>query len=245
MHQWHIEHTKECESTNNLLKQYRLDKKLDDKTAIMTDFQSGGRGQGTNIWCSELEKNLLCSLYMKLNIKADKYFLITIATSLAVYDLLGSIGIISKIKWPNDIYVGDKKIAGILIENSLVNDLISDTIIGVGLNINQSSFPEWIPNPVSLCQLTDKRYSPRQMLEMYVSKLESNISRIITSPGEDLYHHYIELLYGYKRWKIYETGSRLFNGQIHGILPDGKLLIETEGGQMKHFTFGEIRYVLK
>lgn len=150
MNKWLIKLIKECESSNNLLKEFKKEQSIDDKTAIMTDFQSFGRGREKNRWHSEAGKNLLCSLYLKINLKADKHFLITIAASLAVYDLLRNIGIKSKIKWPNDMYAGDKKIAGILIENSLMRDSITDTIIGIGLNVNQTKFPQWIPNPVSV-----------------------------------------------------------------------------------------------
>jgi BirA family biotin operon repressor/biotin-[acetyl-CoA-carboxylase] ligase len=226
------------------MKELKNKREIFDKTAIMAGYQKQGRGQGKNSWHSEPDNNLLCSIYFKTNLDTNKHFFLVISISLAISELLNELGIESKIKWPNDIYAGNKKIAGILIENSLMRNSIVDTIIGVGLNINQVHFPESIPNPVSLCQITGKNYDVKEILKKILALLEIQYSKLEAGLSEDLFHSYSQLLYKLKCWSVFEFENRSFNGRIHGIMPDGKLLVETEGGQMKHFIFGEVKYVL-
>jgi BirA family transcriptional regulator, biotin operon repressor / biotin---[acetyl-CoA-carboxylase] ligase len=240
---WQIKHIKSCHSTNDLLKEERNKQDIGDKTAIMTDFQSAGRGQEKNRWHSEDGKNLLCSLYVQLNLKADRHFMITIAVSLAVNDLLNEFSINSTIKWPNDIYAGHNKIAGMLIENSLMGDRIRNTIIGIGLNVNQNKFPKWVPNPVSMNQLTGNVFDLSQILETLLEKIDVYLNQLQVDSMDKLYHQYIELLYGYNTWRLFDSGGHAFNGQIRGVMPDGRLLVETESGQLRHFLFGEIKWL--
>jgi BirA family biotin operon repressor/biotin-[acetyl-CoA-carboxylase] ligase len=244
MEKWNIISVESCESTNNLAKQLRQKGEIRDRSVILAGFQDNGRGQGTNIWHSEPEQNMLCSLYLKTSIEIDRHFFLNIIVSLAISDLLKEFKIQSKIKWPNDIYVENKKIAGILIENSLLNKHIVDTIIGIGLNVNQLAFPGWIPNPVSMANLTNRPIQIRELIVSLTSLIEDYYLELTNNRAEELFHRYVQLLYKFNTWSLFESNSHTFNGQIRGIMPDGKLLIETEGGQMKHFLFGEVKYVL-
>lgn len=244
MNNWHIIKVDECESTNSLMKQKKQDGNISDKTAIMTDFQSLGRGQGKNTWQSDAGKNLLISFYRKTSLKADKHFMLTIIASLALVETLKSIKVNAEIKWPNDIYVGDRKIAGILIENSLMRDLINDTIVGIGLNINQHVFPDTIPNPVSIAQIIKRETDVQNIRDTFTDTFDKFYEQTISGNSEDLFHQYTELLYRRKTWKLFEFNGTSFNGQIRGVMPDGRLIIETESGLLKHFLFGEIKYVI-
>jgi len=244
MKNWKIFKLESCESTNNLAKQMKLKGEIDNKTAILSDFQTSGRGQGQNAWHSEPTKNMLCSLYFKTDIAVEKHFFLIIIVSLALHELLKDSRIDSRIKWPNDIYAGNRKIAGILIENSLMRNTIVDTIIGVGLNVNQDIFPEWIPNPVSMNQLTQETSVVSSLLEKLTLYIDNNHNDLLNGSFEELFHRYNKLLYKLNTWSIFESNGHSFNGQIRGVMPDGKLLVETDGGQMKHFLFGEVKYVI-
>lgn len=243
MENWRFIAIEKCDSTNNLIKQLRKKGEIDNRSVIMAGFQENGRGQGKNAWHSEAFQNLLCSIYLKTQLDVDKHFFLNIVVSLAIHDLLSEYSIDSRIKWPNDIYVDNSKIAGILIENSLLNKQIVETVIGVGLNINQLYFPDWIPNPVSISKHTGKTHEINSVLERLTALLEKYYSDLVNGLDAELFHNYTNLLYKLNTWSIFESNGHTFNGQIHGIMPDGRLLLETEGGQIKHFLFGEVKYV--
>ena len=152
---WKIIHIDETDSTNHWLKSHQLIANSPEPTAIWADYQTAGRGCGTNTWESERGKNLLFSMLIHPeNLPANKQFQISMAISLAIVDALGQLVGDLSIKWPNDIYWRNGKIGGILIENTLKGNLIKESIIGVGLNVNQREFHSDAPNPVSLWQIT-------------------------------------------------------------------------------------------
>lgn len=241
---WNIKQIDTCDSTNNYLKLLKAKEEVGDKTAIMTEFQTHGRGQQTNTWQSNPGENILVSCFVKLKLVADQYFMLNILTSLAILRTLKSFGVEAKIKWPNDIYYRDKKIAGILIENSLSNNIIEDTIIGAGMNINQKEFPEWIPNPVSLYEIKGSWQNREEFLHTYLNELNKGLNSLTSDAAEGFFQEYMQNLYRSNTWAVYRYKSTNFNGFIHGIMPDGRLILETESGQLKRFTFGEIHYIL-
>ena len=147
---WEIVHITETDSTNQWVKSHRGDHPF----CVMADYQTAGRGCGTNRWESERGKNLLFSLLLHpKQIPASKQFHISMAISLSIIEALGQHVADLSIKWPNDIYWRNGKIAGILIENTLKGNIIKDSIIGVGLNVNQRHFISDAPNPVSMRQI--------------------------------------------------------------------------------------------
>ena len=153
------------ESTNSFLKQIIHSKEVKNGTIVSTKHQTTGRGQRNNVWESERNKNILMSfVFFPNNIPAENQFIISKAVSLSILDLLLKYKKNVKIKWPNDIYIDDKKIAGILIENSLRGSEISNSIIGIGLNINQTFFSNKLPNPTSLKLETNKNYKTEEIL---------------------------------------------------------------------------------
>src|SRR5680860_150521 len=150
---------KDVESTNNYANQLILSN-AEEGTVVLAQFQKKGRGQQGNQWESQSGKNLLASiiLYPKF-LKAGNQFLISKMVSLGLVEYLRHEVRDVSIKWPNDIYIGNKKIAGILIENAIKGRNLFSTVIGVGLNLNQKNFLSDAPNPVSLYQLTGKEYN--------------------------------------------------------------------------------------
>ena len=144
---------------------------IDNLSVVSALEQTKGRGQHGNTWLSMPGENLTFSLIVKdFRIKANEQSAISQATALSLTKLLGRHGIEARIKWPNDIYAGDNKICGILIENSLKGMEIDWSIIGIGLNVNQTSFPEHLPNPTSmrLCTENSNPYNTRTILEEYI-----------------------------------------------------------------------------
>ncbi len=146
-------------STNSYAAFLLKNEVIPEGAIVSAEYQTTGRGQGSNIWESENGKNLLISiiLYPSIIYPASQ-FLISMALSLGICDFLKRFIPDCSIKWPNDIYVNDDKIAGILIENSIMGDKIESTIAGIGLNINQEKFLSDAPNPVSLSLITGKKY---------------------------------------------------------------------------------------
>lgn len=159
------------DSTNNEAKR-RLDS-IDKLSVLSAVSQSAGKGQGDHTWTSSAGKNLTFSIVIKPEgILAKDSFVISQITALSVVDFLAGNGIEAEIKWPNDIYVcgrkDGKKICGILIENVFKGESLASSIIGVGLNINQTDFPDNLPNPVSLKQLTGRDYNLDETLEQFM-----------------------------------------------------------------------------
>ncbi len=240
---WKIIELDTCSSTNKVAKEQLQAGRLTDKTAIMAAYQDAGRGQGDHSWHSKAHENLLVSLFRDSNFKASESFLLTIITSLAVRNLLKELGIDCHIKWPNDIYFQHKKIAGILIENSLLRDKIIHTIAGIGLNVNQTEFPDELPNPVSIQNISEKTYSTAELCQSLTRHFDLLWNACENGKKEMVYHQYVTLLYRLKEWHPYHLKNNTVNGRIHGVEPDGRLLFETSEGQLIHLEFGEITYL--
>ena len=155
-------HIKETDSTNNWLKGYQSEVG-EDMTVVTTDYQSAGRGCGSNQWESEAGKNLMFSILLHPKVSAKDQFILSMANALALKDVLDGYTDGIKIKWPNDIYWNDKKIGGTLIETSLQGSEIKDFIIGTGINVNQREFHSDAPNPVSLIQITGRETNRQEI----------------------------------------------------------------------------------
>ena len=159
-----------AESTNKTLRESIPTS--DNLSVIAAREQTAGRGQGAHTWFSSPGKNLTFSmLYKPGRLNVDEMIVITCATTLGIRDYLLEKGVEARIKWPNDIWVGDKKICGILIENILDGSFIRDSIIGIGFNLNEDKWPEDLPNPVSLHNLTGKEYSTDTELVLLTNKI--------------------------------------------------------------------------
>ena len=155
-----------ADSTNHVLRERMAE--LDNLSVIAAREQTAGRGQGTHTWFSTPGENLTFSILYRFGavgtLAASDALLITQVTTLALRDYLLGHGVQARIKWPNDIWVEDRKICGILIENILEGGLVRESIVGIGLNVNETGWPDGLPNPVSLRELTGRRYSPEEEL---------------------------------------------------------------------------------
>ena len=234
----------ETESTNSWVARHALE--LPTPVLVWCHTQTAGRGQRGNSWESEPGKNITASLlFHPDNYPAIDQFAISEAIAIAISDFLLSQGVEPKIKWPNDIYVGDKKICGILVEHVVTGRNISRTIAGFGININQKEFLSDAPNPVSLSLITGKEYS----LEECVEKLSGYLVAALQSLGnkEELHSSFLSRLWRKdgKCHRFYDRKNhRPLMGKIMGVRPQGILEVEDEEGRKEEYAFKEIEFIL-
>lgn len=218
---------------------------LPEGTVIHTDFQTAGKGQQGNTWESEKGKNLLFSIILyPQSVMPDEQFLISMTISLGVCDFLNNHTTGCKVKWPNDIYVKDHKIAGILIENSIMGDLIESTIAGIGLNINQEIFPEVIKNPVSLKFITGKELDTENCLSDLLSTLDKRYKQLLYGDRKKIHDEYKETLYRYNELYDYGTGGKIIKGRITDVSVSGTLTIRDEHETAYRFSYKEVDFII-
>lgn len=233
------------ESTNNLAYGLVKSESVPEGTIIYTNCQSAGRGQNGNRWESEDDRNLLFSIVLfPVMVKPEDQFIISMFISLGICDFLKTLIPACKIKWPNDIYAGDDKIAGILIESSITGDSINSSIAGIGLNINQDHFPGNIPNPVSLKMLTGKEYDTDLCLNNLAGFLDKRYKQLISDEFTGIRNEYISSLYRLNEWHNYNTRNGIFSGRIISVTDTGCLKIERRNKEINEFSFKEIDFII-
>ena len=220
-----IIHLSYIDSTNNFAAKLLSENLCQNGAVIMADVQTQGKGQRGNVWLAESGKNLLSSFVFKPdNLSVDKQTVLTWATSLSLLETLRKFNIEAQIKWPNDIFVGGKKIAGILIENQLQGAKISCSIIGIGLNINQTFFENL--NATSLLLETNKIVEPRNFLNLLAHEMSELFNNVNSSNFSFLKTEYESNLFQMNELKVYEDEFGKFKGKIIGTTEEGKILIE-------------------
>ena len=233
-------HLRETISTNNWLHSY-MPTEGEQLTVCTTDYQTAGRGCGSNTWESERGKNLLFSILMHpVEIAARQQFAISEMVALALHQTVAAWVEGVSIKWPNDIYVGDRKIAGILIENRLNGSMVKDCIVGIGLNVNQTHFISDAPNPVSLKQLLGHEVEREHVLQKFLAIL----SELIPShPLTDIHEKYLNRLYRREGFFRFSDRKGTFEARISGVEPDGHLLLEDRMGTLRTYAFKEVAFL--
>lgn len=229
-------------STNVLMKEIISSEKPEEGFVVYTDFQTSGKGQGSNQWESEPGKNLLFTILLyPHHIHAAEQFIISQIASIALTDVLAEFCQNVKIKWPNDIYIDDRKIAGILIENMLQGSAIKRSVIGIGLNVNQQKFVSDAPNPVSLRQLTLKSYNRKSLLLKILTRF---FELYQCEDYKILKQMYFKRLYRADGFYTYSSGGKFFNAKIKNILDDGRLLLQQNDGKEVVFGFKEVEFFI-
>ena len=233
----------EIDSTNNLLREMVRKERLPEFQVVYADFQTQGKGQQGNVLEAERGKNLLFSTVIyPIHIKIHEQFIISQIISLAIKKTLEKHVEHIRIKWPNDIYWKDKKLGGILIENSLLGNSIKYSVIGVGLNINQIQFSNALPNPVSLKQITGKAVK-RSVLLAEINDVFLNLYQNYNF--DDLKKEYFESLYHNDKYYEYRSDSgEVFSAKILTINDDGKLILQTKKGKIREFYFKEVQFLI-
>lgn len=214
-------------------------------TLIQTIEQTDGRGQINNSWESEKGKNLTCSLILRPDfLIADKHFYLSQFFSIAIVKTLEKYLQNVKIKWPNDIYVNDKKIAGILIENSLMGSSVMTSVLGLGLNINQIEFLSDAPNPTSIFKETSEEYDVDIIRDEMLEMVEAWYQKLKNAEYETIAEEYKKILYRYQESAEFKEGDDIYTGAIVDVKPSGKLIIELYSGEKREYNFKEVEYII-
>ncbi len=242
---FHIIKLKETTSTNLYLQQLLKKEEVEEGTVIVVEEQTAGKGQGSNTWESEKGKNLTFSIVLYPDfIEIERHFFISEIVSLAVADTLSEETDDIYIKWPNDIYFREKKITGILIENTILGNVIQSSIIGVGTNINQQHFVSKAPNPVSLSQITGKEYELDSLLKSMLKNLYCRYKQLIDGEFEKIHQEYLAKLFRCNGFHTFKANDKCFEARIKEVTSSGYLLLETKDKKEYSFAFKEVQFVL-
>lgn len=236
----------EAGSTNSLLADMARKGEAQDGCVVAARSQSAGRGQRGNSWESEPGKNLTFSmLFAGRDIDVSRQFFISEAVALGVAEVLSeelaSSGVEVRVKWPNDIYIGDRKVCGILIENSLTGRRVDRSIAGIGVNINQEVFHSDAPNPVSLKQIDSIERDTDEILERIASTVLANMECV-----NGLHSRYMASLWrrnGFHRY-IDNIKEEEIKARIKDVRPTGHLILELPNGEEREFAFKEVTALL-
>lgn len=232
------------DSTNRFLREYEGDEgRL--MTVVTAEYQTAGRGQGSNTWESEAGKNLMFSIKMyPEGLPASRQFVMLEAIALAIRDTLSAYTGGITVKWPNDVYWHDCKISGTLSECTVSGRLISDCISGTGININQQRFLSDAPNPVSLRNITGHDIDREEVLDAFLGHAERYLEMVNNGQYEDIDRIYAKALYRRKGIFTYQDGVGLFEAEIERIEPDGPLVLRRADGSLSKYAFKEVKFVI-
>lgn len=233
------------DSTNNYLKNLLSNyAPLAEGTVIMADHQIAGRGQQGNTWQSAKGENLTISIYLSPNfLPATHQFELSKAISLAIIDYLTPFfGEDCKIKWPNDIYVGNYKLGGLLIENTIASGKIKNSVIGIGLNVNQTNF-EGLSHAGSIKNILKRDIDLNVLLKDLCYYIESRYNSLKDKETEKLHMDYLASLFKMNEMAEFRISGKLISGKIVNVSNIGELMVEMDG-VVNHFNFKEIGFVL-
>jgi len=231
-------------------------------TLVTAEFQTAGRGAGTNTWESERSQNLLFSLVVyPRQLQANRMFALSEVTALAIRDALcstitgtgtkngqwskvnGQCSMSFSIKWPNDVYYNDKKAVGMLIENDLRGKWVRRSVIGVGVDVNQTRFLSDAPNPVSLAQILGKEVDRDQVLESILHQFNHYYGMMEREQFSELHDRYMQYLYRRNGLHTYADATGTFQAQITDVESTGHLVLECENGEQRRYDFKEVRFL--
>jgi BirA family biotin operon repressor/biotin-[acetyl-CoA-carboxylase] ligase len=235
---------KSAASTNDLLKALMENEYVEEGAVISTEEQTAGKGQRGNSWESEAGKNLTFSiLFYPTFLPLSKQFLLSKAVALGVRDALSDYLEDVRIKWPNDIYHGSGKLAGILIENTLKGNEYAAAIAGIGLNVNQEKFVSNAPNPLSMKQITGSDYPLDILLDQIVGAIMNRYEALKGGVEEEISTQYFDALYRNNGFYPYLDSERFFKAKIVSVENSGIMRLETGSGEIRDYSFKEVEYV--
>ena len=240
-----VKYLPSCQSTNDEASALIAHQDPAEGFIVVTDHQLAGRGQRGNIWEAKPAQNLTFSLILKPSfLVPSEQFWLNMAVSLGIYDALQPlIGPALRIKWPNDIYAGNQKLGGILIDSTLQGQSIAWSVAGIGLNINQTEFR--YPTATSLQQLAPipDNYSLPGVLSSLCEKVEQRYLQLRSGQRDSLKINYLQTLYRYQEEQRFESEGRIFWGTIVGVDAVGRLAV-AEQGQVRYFGFKEVSFLI-
>ena len=243
MNKFNIIKLSSVDSTNEYLLSLKESDIFSEGLVVVSDYQTNGKGQYDNKWLSNEGENLLVSVLLEPQININHQFDICKLASLSIVDLLNSISIKSKVKWPNDIIVNNQKISGILINNLIKNNTLVYSVIGFGLNVNQLLFNNFCINPTSIFLETKSRFKIDYILEKLLIHLDRN--KILLDHRVQLDQKYVSNLYNRNAISEYQSKGVRFKGTIIGVDDFGLLLIRKEDNIVYKFNTKEIKTIIK
>ncbi|MCF8359286.1 MAG: biotin--[acetyl-CoA-carboxylase] ligase [Prolixibacteraceae bacterium] len=233
------------DSTNNYAIKNLDMGKWAEGTVVMARGQTAGRGQTNNRWESEYGKNLLLSIvFYPRFLPVQQQFLLSKIVALGISDTLSLYVENVSIKWPNDIWVSNLKIAGILIENTIMGNGIRSSVAGTGINLNQKKFTGNAPNPVSLIQLLKKPVDCEEFALLLFSNIEKWYKMLMNGETKIIDLTYLKNLYLIDEEAFFSDNKRKFKGKIIGVGNTGQLLIERKNGIISQYHFKEVEFLL-
>tara|TARA_B100000405_G_scaffold168234_1_gene117676 strand:+ start:277 stop:1005 length:729 start_codon:yes stop_codon:yes gene_type:complete len=233
------------DSTNSYLKKLLNKESLDDLTVVVSKHQTQGRGRNGNVWSNKPSLNLAFSIYKRFSdFEIDKKFMLNVISSISVYETLKKYNLLDlTIKWPNDIMTANKKISGILIENNIRGNSIKNSVIGIGININQSEFKN-LPNATSIFIETGKLNSVETMVHELQKTLNKNFDEFKTNERA-LLNTYNRLLYRKNEISNFSSNDiGKFQGKIIKVDIDGEINIRLSNKQLSKYSESEIKLII-
>jgi BirA family biotin operon repressor/biotin-[acetyl-CoA-carboxylase] ligase len=232
-----------CHSTNEYAKNLVKNQTFQHGQIVITQHQTAGKGQMGSSWEAAPGENLTFSIiYTPQDITIAHAFLLTQSVSCAIVDYLALLGIPAKIKWPNDIYIQDQKVAGILIENIIQGQTLKHCIIGIGLNVNQKKFE--YPKAISMAQFKNNDFDLEQILQLLVEHIEKELSTCKSNDSMVLKNKYLSYLYKYKEKHLFSDSKTVFEGIIEGVNEDGTLnILQVKNQQKVSYSLKEVRFL--
>lgn len=241
----HYHHFEQIDSTNAFLQKQQSECDIRN-WVVSADMQTAGKGMGSNSWESKVGKNLTFSLALDVSfLPAEKQFLLSEAVPLGIVEVLDKLLPVEKlsIKWPNDIYYGNRKLAGILINSTIKANMMDISIIGIGLNVNQMQFQNWPTHPVSLKLITGKDFELQPLLEQLAEHIIIKVEQLKSNPTT-IEQYYLKRLFRYRTWADYEVDGKVLRLLMTGIDPFGRLQLVDEQQTLYTFDIKEIKFVL-
>ena len=241
----HYHHFEQIDSTNAFLQKQQSECDVRN-WVVSADEQTAGKGMGSNSWESEVGKNLTFSLAVNMGfLPAERQFLLSEAVPLGIVEVLDKLLPVEKlsIKWPNDIYYGNRKLAGILINSTIKASMMDISIIGIGLNVNQIQFQNWPTHPVSLKLITGKDFELQPLLEQLAEHIIKKVEQLKSNPTT-IEQDYLKRLFRYRTWADYEVDGKVLRLFMTGIDPFGRLQLVDEQQTLYTFDIKEIKFVL-
>lgn len=234
----------QTDSTNNFLHNY-TGEEGEKMTVAITEFQTAGRGQGTNTWESESGKNLLFSVMIRpKNVPAARQFVLLEACALALANALDCRVEGISIKWPNDIYWYDRKMSGTLIECDVSRGMVTRCIMGIGINVNQREFKSDAPNPVSLCNALGTEQKKEDVLQSFLFQLNVCMTLLQDNHFDYIHHEYFDRMYHGDGEYEFEDAQGRFSASIISIANDGHLYLRTSDCHLRKYAFKEVRFII-
>ncbi|MGE4586811.1 MAG: biotin--[acetyl-CoA-carboxylase] ligase [Mangrovibacterium sp.] len=231
-------------STNNYAIRQMADHELKEGTVFLAYEQTDGKGQLNNRWESEEGKNLTFSIVlMPAFLDIRKQYMLSKVVCLGLVAFLSRFTRGVMIKWPNDIYAGDRKICGILFENAVMGGDLAYSVVGIGLNINQTVFRSSAPNPVSLKMITGKDYDLDVMLYELLKEIDALYLKLQNGFFDELNRAFHEKLYRLNEWRTYKDENHEYSGEIIGVNTTGQLKIREKDGFIHEYHFKEVEYL--